>query len=75
MVTPQFELLNISVSFADYLDNKNYKKAVQEADRVLKKQKDLQCAKVKVVLRKSRMIPINRPCSSHTAIIHNLSKW
>ncbi|XP_064648913.1 N-alpha-acetyltransferase 25, NatB auxiliary subunit-like [Lineus longissimus] len=30
----------------DYLDNKNYRKAVQEADRVLKKQKDLQCAKV-----------------------------
>jgi hypothetical protein len=28
------------------LDNGNNKKAIQEADKVLKKQKDLQCAKV-----------------------------
>ncbi|XP_052072729.1 N-alpha-acetyltransferase 25, NatB auxiliary subunit-like [Mytilus californianus] len=30
----------------DCLDNGNNKKAVQEADKVLKKQKDLQCAKI-----------------------------
>ncbi|KAK3084712.1 hypothetical protein FSP39_017808 [Pinctada imbricata] len=30
----------------DCLDNGNNKKAIQEADKVLKKQKDLQCAKV-----------------------------
>ena len=31
---------------SDCLDNGNNKKAIQEADKVLKKQKDLQCAKV-----------------------------
>lgn len=32
--------------FLDCLDNGNNKKAVAEADKVLKKQKDSQCAKV-----------------------------
>lgn len=36
----------ISFTFLDCLDNGNNKKAIQEADKVLKKQKDLQCAKV-----------------------------
>ena len=31
---------------ADCLDNGNNKKALQEVDRLLKKQKDLSCAKV-----------------------------
>ena len=32
--------------FSDCLDNGNNKKAITEADKVLKKQKDLTCAKV-----------------------------
>lgn len=32
--------------FTDWLDSGNNKKAIQEAERVLKKQSDLQCAKV-----------------------------
>ncbi|KAL1482376.1 hypothetical protein MTO96_033839 [Rhipicephalus appendiculatus] len=30
----------------DYLDNGNHKKALQEAEKLLKKQKDFSCAKV-----------------------------
>ncbi len=41
--------------FADWLDNGNNKKALQEAERVLKKQPDLQCAKVLMALAMQRM--------------------
>lgn len=33
--------------YADCLDNGNNKKAIQEADRILKKQRDFSCAKVR----------------------------
>lgn len=32
--------------FIDYLDNGNNKMAIQQADKLLKKHKDLHCAKV-----------------------------
>jgi len=35
-------------SYADYLDNGNNKMAIQQADKLLKKHKDLHCAKVSV---------------------------
>ena len=38
--------LSHCITVSDCLDNGNNKKAIQEADKVLKKQKDLQCAKV-----------------------------
>lgn len=34
------------ILFVDCLDNGNNKKAIQEAEKVLRKQKDFQCAKV-----------------------------
>jgi N-terminal acetyltransferase B complex non-catalytic subunit len=34
---------------SDALDSLNNKKAIQNADKILKKQKDLHCAKVSVV--------------------------
>lgn len=38
---------NLSLSFSlDYLDNGNNKMAIQQADKLLKKHKDLHCAKV-----------------------------
>ncbi len=40
---------------ADWLDNGNHKKALQEAERVLKKQPDLQCAKALMALAMQRM--------------------
>ncbi|XP_064460817.1 N-alpha-acetyltransferase 25, NatB auxiliary subunit-like [Ornithodoros turicata] len=39
----------------DYLDNGNYKKALQEADKLLKKQKDFACAKALKALALIRM--------------------
>jgi len=44
--------LNISI---DYLDNGNNKKALQEADKVLKKQSDFPCCKVLKALALMRM--------------------
>jgi len=48
-------LISHTPSFADWLDNGNNKKAFQEAERVLKKQPDLQCAKVLKALAMQRM--------------------
>ena len=39
----------ICCSYADYLDNGNNKMAIQQADKLLKKHKDLHCAKVSVI--------------------------
>ena len=39
----------VCVSFADALDSMNNKQAIQLADKILKKQKDLHCAKVTLV--------------------------
>ena len=41
--------------FSDYLDNGNNKKALQEADKVLKKQLDFPCCKVLKALALMRM--------------------
>lgn len=41
--------------FLDYLDNGNNKKALQEADKVLKKQSDFPCCKVLKALALMRM--------------------
>ena len=41
--------------FSDYLDNGNNKKALQEADKVLKKQPDFPCCKVLKALALMRM--------------------
>lgn len=39
-------ILCVCSSSADYLDNGNNKMAIQQADKLLKKHKDLHCAKV-----------------------------
>ena len=41
--------------FSDWLDNGNNKKALQEAEKVLKKQPELQCAKVLMALAMVRL--------------------
>ena len=46
MCPPQCVDLICHILLADCLDNGNNKKAIQEADKVLRKQKDFQCAKV-----------------------------
>jgi len=45
------------LDFTDLIDSGNYKKAVHEADRLLKKQKDLVCAKV---LKALSLLRLNR---------------
>ncbi|XP_035829223.1 N-alpha-acetyltransferase 25, NatB auxiliary subunit [Aplysia californica] len=52
----------------DCLDNGNNKKAIQEADKVLKKQKDLTCAKVLKALALLRMGRVSEGSSMLTAI-------
>ena len=37
-----------SYCVVDYLDSSNNKRALTEAEKVLKKQKNLQCAKVRI---------------------------
>jgi hypothetical protein len=48
MVWFQGHFVSFISTFSDCLDNGNNKKALQEADKVLKKQKDLQCARVSI---------------------------
>ena len=48
-------ILSIKFFFLDWLDIGNNKKAIQEADKVLKKQPNLQCAKVLKGLATLRM--------------------
>lgn len=43
------DYLTICVVFSDALDSMNNKQAIQLADKILKKQKDLYCAKVTVI--------------------------
>ena len=38
--------MTLTSVFIDYLDNGNNKMAIQQADKLLKKHKDLHCAKV-----------------------------
>ncbi|XP_060561283.1 phagocyte signaling-impaired protein-like, partial [Ruditapes philippinarum] len=52
----------------DCLDNGNNKKALQEADKVLKKQKDLQCARV---LKSLALLRLGRHDDS-SVILHDV---
>lgn len=55
-----FILLTIiffTIYLVDFIDTGNYKKALQEADKVLKKQKDFSCAKV---LKSLALLRLNR---------------
>ena len=61
-----------TITLIDFLDNGNNKKALAEADKVLKKQKDLYCAKV---LKALALIRLSRSEESHDVLaeVHNLS--
>lgn len=72
--------------FTDWLDNGNNKRALQEADKVLKKQPNFLCAKVNAVIKDSivpvinpggwaelKSCPVNNTLSSLMLIL--LAKW
>lgn len=58
-ISKENDYLTICVLLTDALDSMNNKQAIQLADKILKKQKDLHCAKVTVTLifKQQTLIP------------------
>ena len=58
-ISKENDYLTICILLTDALDSMNNKQAIQLADKILKKQKDLHCAKVTVTLifKQQTLIP------------------